>query len=60
MIGDTIQHIGEPGAGIDIVESRRDDERVHGCGSFTAAIGRGLIVPWFRERKSSSDTRFIP
>ena len=36
MISDTIQHIGEPGAGIDIVKSRRDDERIH-CGRSLAA-----------------------
>ena len=38
MIGDTIQHIGEPGAGIDIVESRRDDERIHRGRPFATAV----------------------
>ena len=41
MIGDTIQHIGEPGAGIDIVESRRDDERIHRGRPLSTAITAG-------------------
>jgi hypothetical protein len=38
------QHVSQPGA------------RVH----FTTAVGKGLIIPWFRQRKLSSDIRFIP
>ena len=41
MIGDTIQHIGEPGAGIDIVESRRDDERIHRGRPLATAVTAG-------------------
>ena len=41
MIGDTIQHIGEPGAGINIVESRRDDERIHRGRPLTTAVTAG-------------------
>jgi hypothetical protein len=32
MVVDPAEHIGEPGARIDIVEFGSDDERVHGCG----------------------------
>jgi hypothetical protein len=41
MVGDTIQHIGEPGAGIDTVQSRRDDERIHRGRPLATAITAG-------------------
>ena len=38
----------------------RDDETVHRRRALSAAIGKGLIIPWFRQRKLSSGIRFIP
>jgi hypothetical protein len=52
--------VSEPGARIDVMEFGGDDQRIHRCGPFTAAIGKGLIIPWFRQRKLSSGIRFIP
>src|ERR1700728_4242476 len=38
MIGNTCQHVGEPGAWVNIVKFGRGDERIHGCCALTAAI----------------------
>ena len=61
MIGDTIQHIGEPGAGIDIVESRRDDERIHrGCPLATAVTaGEQPALPAERHAAQRSFGRVV-
>ena len=39
--GDAVEHIGEPGLGIDIVELGRADESVHGGRAHAAAVGAG-------------------
>jgi hypothetical protein len=57
MIGNTRQHVGEPGSRIDIVEPCRGDERIHRRSP--AAIGGGLIMPWFRSQNSPSDIHSI-
>ena len=36
--GNLIEHIGEPGLGIDVVELRRADEGQHESGALTAAV----------------------
>lgn len=59
MISDAAQDIGQPGAGIDVVQLSCCDQRVHGSGALPAAIGRGLIVPWFRSQNLRSDIRSI-
>jgi hypothetical protein len=59
MISDAAQDIGQPGAGIDVVQLSCGDERVHGSGALPAAIGKGLIMPWFRLQKSLSGIRSI-
>lgn len=41
MVGDTGQHVGEPGAGIDVVQLGGGDERIHRRGAFAAAIAAG-------------------
>ena len=37
-----------------------DDQAIHHRGTLPAAIGKGLIIPWFRQRKLSSGIHFIP
>jgi len=54
------KYIGQPRQWLDVVELRgldqgRDDRPVS-----SAAVGKGLIIPWFRQRKLSSGIRFIP
>jgi hypothetical protein len=41
MIGDTRQHVSQPGAGINVIEFGGGDQRVHGRRSFTATIRTG-------------------
>ena len=41
MIGDAGQHIGEPGARIDIAEFGRADERIHRCRPLPTAVTAG-------------------
>ena len=41
MLGDTGEHVGEPGLRIDAIHFRRDDQRVHEGGSVTATVGAG-------------------
>jgi hypothetical protein len=41
MVGDAGQHIGEPGAWIDVVEPGSDNERIHRCCSLPASIRAG-------------------
>jgi len=48
MLIDPGEHVSQPGSRINVVQFGGDDERVHCRGSLTAAIGRGLIVPWSR------------
>jgi hypothetical protein len=38
MVGNTCQHVGVPGARVNIVEFGHGDERIHGCWALTAAI----------------------
>jgi hypothetical protein len=59
VIVDAGEDIGEPGLRIDVVQLRGLDQRVHHGGTLAAAVGRGLIVPGFRRRKSQSPIRFI-
>jgi hypothetical protein len=60
MRGDPGQDVGQPGLRIDAVHLGRHDEAVHGGGALTATVGKGLITPWFQQRKLSCDIRFIP
>jgi hypothetical protein len=39
VLVDAGEHIGEPGLGIDVIEARRLDQRVHESGALAAAIG---------------------
>ena len=41
MIGDAAEDVGEPGAGIGVVEPGGDDQGVDRGGTFTAAVGTG-------------------
>src|SRR5829696_8330742 len=41
MVGDASQHVGEPGARVDVVELGRDDERVHGRSPVAATVAAG-------------------
>jgi hypothetical protein len=45
MIGDTAQHIGEPGLRIDAVEFGRGNQRIDRRSPLAATVRRGLIVP---------------
>ena len=47
VIGQAGEHIGEPGARIDVIELAGFDERIDGGGALTAAVGagEGPIVP---------------
>ena len=40
-IGDPGQHVGEPGAGIDVVETTGRDEGEHDSGTIRPALGPG-------------------
>jgi hypothetical protein len=59
MIWQSREHIGEPGLRINIVELGDGDQRVDRGSALAAFVGRGLIVPGFRRRKSQSPIRFI-
>ena len=39
MIGDTGEHISEPGLRVDVIHFRGHDQTIHDCGSLAAAIG---------------------
>ena len=39
VLVDAGEHVGEPGLGIDVVEARGLDQRVHEGGPLTAAVG---------------------
>jgi len=41
MVVDPVEHLGQPGTRIDVVEFGGDDERVHGYGTLTTTIGTG-------------------
>ena len=41
VIVDACEHVGEPSLGIDVVEPRSLDQRVHHGGALAAAIGAG-------------------
>ena len=41
MIANSAEHIGEPGAWIDVVQPGGNHERVHGGSALSAAIGAG-------------------
>ena len=41
MVVDPVEHLGQPGTRIDVVEFGGDDERVHGCGTLATTIGTG-------------------
>lgn len=41
MIGDSVEHVGQPCLGVDVVHLCGDDEAVHDGGPPPAAIGSG-------------------
>jgi hypothetical protein len=60
MVADPAEHVSEPRTRIDVVQLGSDDKRIHRCSPLATTIGKGLIIPWFRQRKLSSGIRFIP
>jgi hypothetical protein len=60
MIGDLFEDLVQIILGVEAVRLRAFSQRVDGRGALPAGIGRGLIMPWFRQTKSRSDIRFIP
>jgi len=59
MRRDTRQHVGEPCLWINMIHFGGDNETVHHRRALPSTIGKGLIIPWFRQRKLSFGTRFI-
>ena len=59
MFGDAFQHLAQIIFGIEGIQLRRLGQRVDRSCTLTTLVGKGLIMPWFRQRKLSSDIRFI-
>ena len=51
MVVDAGQHIGDPGAGVDVVEPCGLDQGVQGGGTVRSAVRRNLIMPGFWARR---------
>ena len=64
MIADVGEHVSEPGAGIDVVQLRRDDQRIHLRRPLPTTVGSGeegnhpFILP-MSDKNWKSSTRGI-